>query len=83
MSQSTSSSNNTTKKKKIELNGKSYKYGDISHLNKYQIDHINGVIDVYAEIPQSVGRASLPSLADQWKEDYRKRRNYGKSPSSR
>lgn len=77
-----SNSTSTSKKKKIKLNGKVYHYGDTSHLQPMQIAHVLGKIDVYAEIPQDNGEP-LPSLADQWKEDFKRRMNNGKSSSRR
>jgi hypothetical protein len=44
-------------------------------LNKYQIEHTRGIIDVYRPIVQANGSPSLPSLADQWKFDFKKRYN--------
>jgi hypothetical protein len=49
-------------------------------LNKYQEMHLDGLIDVYAPIPQEQGEP-LPSLSVQWKEDARRR--YGKSIGNR
>lgn len=73
MSQSTSSS-------KIKLNGKVYTWDNVSHLNSTQQAHRRGELNVYAPIVQDGGEP-LPSIADQWKEDYRKR--YGKSTRNR
>lgn len=49
-------------------------------LNKYQQMHLDGLIDVYAPIPQEHGEP-LPPLAVQWKEDHRRR--YGKNTGNR
>jgi hypothetical protein len=79
MSKSKSSS-----KKKIELNGRTYRYGDLyDSWNKHQKNDFDGIGDgVYAPIPQENGEP-LPSLAEQWKEDYRKRFVDVKSPRNR
>lgn len=66
MSQSTSSST------KVKLTGKEYSWDDVSHLNETQKAHRRGDIDVYAPIRHQKGDP-LPSIAEQWKEDYRKR----------
>jgi len=68
-----STSTSTSKKSKIVLNGRHYKYGDESHLNKLQIMHLRGELDLYAEIPQSDGGPPLPPVAEQWKEDFKRR----------
>lgn len=80
MSKSTSTSN----RKKVELNGISYRYGDLyDSWNKHQQDDYDGTgISVYDAIPQENGEP-LPSLAEQWKEDYRKRFVNGKGSSRR
>lgn len=70
MSRSTSTSK---KRPKVELNGKFYAYGDMSHLNDLQKMHRRGEIDLYAELQQNDGGPPLPPVADQWREDYRKR----------
>lgn len=78
-----SKSTSTSKKKKtpkIELTGKVYRYDDVSHLSPIQQAHRRGEIDVYSPIQQADGEP-LPSLADQWKEDWTKR--YGKSSRNR
>jgi hypothetical protein len=81
MSKSTSTSN---KKKKIELNGRHYRYGDLyDSWNIHQQRHFDGTdIDVNDPIKQAKGEP-LPSLAEQWKEDYRKRFVNGKSTGNR
>lgn len=80
MSNSTSSS-----KKKIELNGKHYRYGDLyDSWNVHQQADFDGTsISVNDPIPQDNG-PPLPSLSEQWKEDYKKRfKNNGKSSRNR
>jgi len=69
MSKSTS-----TSKKKIELNGKHYRWGDLyDSWNVHQQSHFDGTgTNVYAPIPQKDG-PPLPSLADQWREEYKNR----------
>lgn len=81
MSKSTSTSN---KKKKVELNGRHYRYGDLyDSWNIHQQRHFDGTgVDVNEPIQQEKGEP-LPSLAEQWKEDYRKRMKHGKSTGSR
>lgn len=65
--------------KKIVLNGKSYRYGDTSHMNETQRAHMRGEVDVYAQIDPR-----LPSIAEQWREDYKKRKaGNGKSSGNR
>lgn len=71
------------KKNKIKLNGKFHAYNDVSGFNELQLAHRQGVIDLYAELPQQDGGPPLPPVAEQWKEDYRKRLKYGKSTSNR
>lgn len=82
MSKSTSTSNK--KKKKIELNGRSYRTGDLyDSWNIHQQRHFDGTgIDVNEPIPQDNG-VPLPSLADQWREDYKRRFKNAKSTGSR
>lgn len=54
------------------LNGKQYRYGDLyDSYNCFQQAHFDGTFDVYAPIIQ--GDSSLPSLAQQWREDYKRR----------
>jgi hypothetical protein len=51
------------------LNGKSWRWGDLyDSWNQTQKDHFDGIVDVYA--PQPNG---MPSIAQQWKEDYKRR----------
>lgn len=50
----------------------SVKHGNLGGLNELQLAHLRGELDVYASIPQEKGDP-LPSLADQWKLDYRRR----------
>lgn len=72
MSASTSTSK---KKKKIELNGKHYRYGDLyDSWNVHQQAAFDGTSEygVNEPIPQENG-PPLPSLSDQWKEDYKRR----------
>jgi len=82
MSKSTSTSNK--KSKKIELNGKSYRTGDLyDSWNVHQQAHYDGTgPSVYDPIPQDDG-PPLPSLSDQWKEDYKRRMKNVKSTGSR
>lgn len=83
MSQSTSTSKK--KKTKIELNGKHYRYGDLyDSWNVHQKADFDGTsISVNEPIPQESGQP-LPSLSDQWKEDYKRRMNKnGKSTGNR
>jgi len=69
MSKSTSSS-----KKKVELNGKHYRWGDLyDSWNVHQQAHFDGTgIDVNAPIQQQTGQP-LPSLSEQWREEYKNR----------
>ena len=75
MSKSTSTS-------KIVLNGRYHRYEDTSGFNALQLAHRNGELDLYKEIPQQNGKP-LPSVADQWKEDYKRKLQHGKSTSNR
>jgi hypothetical protein len=81
MSKSTSTSN---KKKKVELNGRNYRWGDLyDSWNIHQQADFDGTgIDVNSPIPQDNGEP-LPSLADQWKEDYKRRMKNVKSSGNR
>ena len=83
MSKSTSTSNKK-KTKKVELNGRHYRYGDLyDSWNKYQQSDFDGTgVDVNAPIPQENGDP-LPSLAEQWKEDFRRRFRNVKSTGNR
>lgn len=78
-----STSTSTSKQKKIELNGKHYRWGDLyDSWNSLQQSHFDGTgVDVYKPIKQENGKP-LPSLADQWREDYNRRFN-GKSTGNR
>lgn len=82
MSKSISTSNKSNKK--IVLNGRSYRYGDLyDSWNIHQKRHFDGTgVDVYEQIPQDDG-VPLPSLAEQWKEDYKRRNKNVKSPRNR
>lgn len=54
------------------LNGKHYRWGDLyDSWNKLQQEHFDGKRDVYAPIVD--GTLSLPSLAQQWRDDYKRR----------
>jgi len=56
------------------LNGKSWRWGDLyDSWNSFQQQHFDGIIDVYEPIVDENGR-SLPSLAQQWKDDYNRRK---------
>lgn len=56
-----------------KLNGKSWRYGDLyDSWNKLQQQHFDGIIDVYAMLEQEKGEP-MPSLAQQWRDDYRRR----------
>ena len=79
MSRSTSTSR---RPKKTVLNGKHHRYDDTNGFNSLQIAHRNGEIDLYKEIPQQNGKP-LPSVADQWKEDYKRKLENGKSTGNR
>lgn len=79
MSRSTSTSR---KKKKVQLNGRYHAYDDTTGFNALQLAHRRGEIDLYADIPCDEGEP-LPSVAEQWKEDYRKRFIDGKSSRNR
>ena len=52
------------------LNGKSWRWGDLyDSWNQTQKDHFDGIeVDVYAPRPNG-----QPSIAQQWKEDYKRR----------
>jgi hypothetical protein len=72
-------------KKKIELNGINYRWGDLyDSWNTYQKEDFDGTgISCNDLIPQENG-PPLPSLAEQWKEDYKKRiKTNGKSSRNR
>lgn len=80
MSNSTSSS-----KKKVELTGVYYRWGDLYDTwNIHQQADFDGTaINCNELIPQDNG-PPLPSLAEQWKEDYKKRiKINGKSSRNR
>lgn len=81
MSSSTSTSNRK-KNKKIVLNGRFKAYNDTTGYNSLQMLHYAGAIDLYKDLPQDNGDM-LPSVAEQWKEDYRKRFINGKSSRNR
>jgi hypothetical protein len=69
MSKSTS-----TSKKKIELNGRHYRWGDLYDTwNVHQQADFDGTgPSVHAPIQQPNG-PPLPSLAEQWREEYKNR----------
>lgn len=55
------------------LNGKSWRWGDLYDTwNTLQQQHFDGIIDVYDVIKDDKG-GTLPSLAQQWRDDYRRR----------
>jgi hypothetical protein len=56
------------------LNGKSWRWGDLYDTwNNHQQQHFDGIIDVYAPVVDANG-SSLPSLAQQWKDAYNRRK---------
>lgn len=81
MSNSTSMLNKK-KSKKIVLNGRFKAYNDTTGYNSLQLLHYAGVLDLYKDLPQANGEI-LPSVSEQWKEDYRKRFLNGKSSRNR
>jgi hypothetical protein len=67
---------------KVILNGKHYRYEDTNGFNSLQLAHRNGELDLYKEIPQQNGKP-LPSVADQWKEDFKRKLKHVKSTGNR
>ena len=56
------------------LNGKHWRYGDLYDTwNKFQQDHFDGKLDVYAPVVDENGN-TLPSLAQQWKDSFNRRK---------